>query len=684
MAEPARSLHGPDVNTAPIRPARIVVDADGTARSLDYGDVYHPREGASAQARHVFLAGNDLPARWRGRERFVVLETGFGLGNNFLATWAAWREDAARCRALVFVSIDAAPPDAETLSAARRDADLAPLAAELARQWPPLTCNLHRLDFDGGAVQLLLAFGEVAEWLVELTAEVDAFFLDGFAPAVNPAMWDARLYRAMARLAATDATVGTWTAARPVRDGLRSAGFDVRLAPGAGHKRDITLARFSPGFSPRRPPGRRAAVPSAGRMPDDPVVVVGAGLAGCALAHALAEQGRCTLLLERNTDIAGEGSGNAAGLFHGVVHGSDGRHARFHRAAALAAQRTVRWAIDSHGVRGSVAGLLRLDARAGGRASLQSLADRLGLPPDYVRAIDAAQASALAGVPLALPAWHYPGGGWVDPRGLARAFLAGAGPLSVLRTGVGVAALRRDGARWMVLDHHGAVLARASAVVLADAGAALNLLGQPGWPVRRTRGQLSSLPLEALPSHAIPRLPVAGSGYVLPAIEGAVWFGATAQAGDEDPAVRATDHRENLDRLAGLVGPLPGIGLERMRGRTGFRWVSDDRLPVIGAVPQGAELLGGSRLDQPRLVPREPGLFVSTALGSRGIASSVLGARIVASALSGAPSPAEADLLDALDPARFLVREVRRRRQADALEAAAQPPVGPMAGSVGV
>jgi tRNA U34 5-methylaminomethyl-2-thiouridine-forming methyltransferase MnmC len=228
------------VKTAPIVPARIVSDDDGTPRSADYGDIYHPRSGALAQARHVFLDGAALAARWRNRARFVVLETGFGLGNNFLATWSAWRADPGRSRQLHFISIEQAPPTRATIASIGRDAVLAPLADELGRRWPPLTCNLHRLAFDGGAVELLLAFGAVDAWLPQIVGEVDAFFLDGFAPARNPAMWDARLFKAMARLAAADATVATWSAARVVRDGLRGAGFEVEKAPGSAGKRDIT------------------------------------------------------------------------------------------------------------------------------------------------------------------------------------------------------------------------------------------------------------------------------------------------------------------------------------------------------------------------------------------------------------------------------------------------------------
>src|SRR6185369_13195633 len=145
------------VRTAPVVAAEIVFEDDGTPRSRAYGDVYHPRSGALAQARHVFLADGALAERWRGRERFVVLETGFGLGNNFLATWAAWRDDAAHRRRLHYVSIDESPPTRAALAAIARDPALAPRAAALARRWPPLTCNLHRIAFDDDSVELLLA-----------------------------------------------------------------------------------------------------------------------------------------------------------------------------------------------------------------------------------------------------------------------------------------------------------------------------------------------------------------------------------------------------------------------------------------------------------------------------------------------------------------------------------------------
>jgi tRNA 5-methylaminomethyl-2-thiouridine biosynthesis bifunctional protein len=655
------------VNTAPVDQARIVFDDDGTPRSAEYGDVYHPRSGALAQARHVFLGDGALAGRWCGHDRFVVLETGFGVGNNFLATWAAWRADPQRCRQLHFVSIEQSPPTQASLARLARDEALAPLAAELACRWPALTCNLHRIAFDDGAVELLLAFGAVDAWLPQILAEVDAFFLDGFAPARNPAMWDARVFKAMARLAAADATVATWSAARAVRDGLAAAGFAVERAPGSGGKRDITRARFAPRFTPR--PSLRRAAPRVrpGAAAADgcaDVIVVGAGLAGCALARALAERGARSLVLERNAALAGEASGNAAGVFHGIVHRRDGRHARFYRAAAFAAADAVEAAIASHGVRGSASGLLRVETRLD-LAAMRAVAAGQGLPVEYVEALGADDASRIAGVTVSSPAWHYPRGGWVDPRGLAQAWLASAGAAARLRTGCAIAALQRDGGGWSVCDAAGTTIAAAPVVVVCDGGGAL--IGPDAWPLRRQRGQINALAAIDLPAKALPRLPITGNGYVLPPIDGSVWFGTSSAWDDDDQGLRDADATFNDGRLAALLGlsaPLPS----RRAGRVGRRWVSADRLPLVGAVPAeiAARAVGGSRTapggryDQPRFVPRAPGLFVCIGLGSRGIAAASLGSELLAATITSAPVPVEADLLDAVDPARFLSRETRR------------------------
>ncbi len=630
------------MKSQPVVPARIDFSG-GTPYAPDFADLYHPRAGALAQAHHVFLLGNGLPQRWQGREHFVVLETGFGLGNNFLATWAAWRDDPHRCDRLWFVSVEKHPPTLADLARAHEGSAEAALAHALQSAWPPLTPNLHTLAFDGGRITLLLALGDAAQWLPEIVARVDAFYLDGFAPERNPAMWDARLFKALGRLAAPGATAATWSVARSVRDGLQRTGFIAERAPGFGDKREMTVARFEPRFMPRPPPGR--VPPVSGRE----ALVIGAGLAGAATAQALARLGFACRVLDAGPGPAQGASGNAAGLFHGTVHANDGPHARFVRAAALEAARSLRPLVEAGRVPGQVQGLLRIEATLP-IVAMRARLDALGLPPGWVEAMDAPTAAALAGWPLAGPAWFYPGGGWIDPTALVRHWLAD--PAIDVACGMPVDSVRRRADRWQALDAAGLVLGEADVVVLAAALGTVRLAGDAAWPLESVRGQVTWVPPGVMPP---PRVPVAGAGYAIPLPGGAVLCGATSRSGDEQPDLLEGDHRHNMERLAGLAN-LPPVAAP-LNGRVGWRLTVQDRLPVVGALPTAA---GGARHDQPRLMPREPGLFVHAALGSRGLTWAALNAMSLAATIAGVPSPLESSLLDAIDPARFDARAVRR------------------------
>lgn len=639
------------MNTRPIVAAPLAYTEEGVPYSNAYSDVYHPSVGAFVQARHVFIAGNEIPQRWQGRRRFTVFETGFGLGNNFLATWQAWRDDPARCDRLIFVSVEQSPFSSEDLRRAHAASPARDLATQLVEAWPVLTHNLHALDFEGGRVRLMLAFGDAQAWLPELVLQADAFYLDGFAPARNPQMWQPRLFKALGRIAAPGATLATWTAAGAVRDGLNAAGFNVRKAPGTGGKRDITLARYAPRFIPARPPSRHNDISTHCRA-----VIVGAGLAGAALAQALAAEGWSSTLYESSAAPALQTSGNPGGLFHGVVNGHDGIHARFHRAAALMAQRTIAMKV-AHGMQGAVDGLLRLD-----RNDVEAMAqviERLGLPHTYARAVSATEASRLCGFPLRHAAWHYPGGGWVKPAALVHAWLDEAADHAHLHCNVRIDRLQRAGTAWQLLDDTGRLIDECETVVLANAAGATRLLGDPRWPLCRNRGQISHFQRSLAPGMPLPTIPVAGAGYLLPEVDGQVIFGATSHLDDPDGTVRETDNAANLAELnALLAGTLQAPLQVPMQGRVGWRVTSRDRLPVVGAVPDTAAR--SSRLDQPRFVPRIPGLFVFTALGSRGIATAALAGRTLASWITGAASPLEASLLDAIDPARFVSRDARQ------------------------
>jgi tRNA 5-methylaminomethyl-2-thiouridine biosynthesis bifunctional protein len=646
----------------PLHPAAIDWGPDGLPRSASFGDVYHPAHGAFEQAEAVFLAGNGLPGRWRGRERFVVLETGFGLGSNFLATWQAWRDDPQRCARLWFVSIEAHPARREDLQRTHSGGPAAALGEALRDAWPPAVAGLHTLAFEAGRVVLLLAFGDIADLLPQLRLAADAIYLDGFAPARNPAMWSADVFARVARLAAPGATAATWSVARGVREGLEAAGFEIQRLPGPGDKREICVARFAPRFHPRPPPAEAAPDPAPRS-----VAVVGAGIAGACLARELCRNGAETFLLDAAPAPAAGASGNPGGLIHGVVHPDDGPHARWLRAGAMQAARNLAPLLAEGRVAGRLDGLLRLaDETADGAAGLLQ---RHGLPPELVRWQAASDCAA---------GWWWPTGGVVDAAGWVQGQLDEAVAAGLQwRPGCGVDSLRTRRTApsgtatggWQLLDTAGHLLCEADDVVLANADGALRLAVGAGaavehWTLLRSRGQVSWL-TEA----SAPPWPVASQSYATP-LPGATGLLIGATSDDDptgtDPQPRADDHRRNLERLARLLPDLAAslrlAGLDdpaRWQGRVGWRLRTGDRLPLAG--PLAAEPAGSACPTQLGRVARVPGLHILAALGSRGLSLAPLAARLVTARLLGLPWPVDRTLAEAVDPARFAVRAARKR-----------------------
>lgn len=593
----------------------------------------------AASTPAMFWQGNHLTGCWARRPRFVLLDTRFGDGRTFLTTWAAWRQDPQRCERLVFIAIEEHPLCRSDLSRALRGSSEPDLARQLLSDWPPLTHNLHRLSFEQGRVQLLLAMGGVRQWLTELVASADAICLS----AQETSFWDRYTLKSVGRLAAPGASLAMTGQDEGIAQDLRHVGFEVQHLDGA------TLARYAPRFPPHRPAGRRAVAPAAQHA-----IVIGAGLAGCAAAWALSEQGLDVTLMDQSSSIAQASSGNPLGLFHGTLNPGDGVHARFNRAAAIELQRLL----QHLRLPGHLGGLLRTESTRS-LEQMRSMLDALGLPPDYVQALDAVQASALSKIPSSGPAWFYPGGGALPPQELAQAFLSHAPRRVTLQTQAQIRRLLRAADGWQLLNRDGKVVAETPLVVVTAGAGSLDLLADRAWPMRLQRGQVTQLP-GATKGLRVPAMPIAGAGYVVPDGSGGVWCGATAQDHDRGPELRESDHAHNIAQLMRLSGAeLDTSHLNRLHGRVGWRVIAEDRLPLVGAVPV-TDPGAGSRRDQARLIARQPGLLVCTAMASRGITWAALCAQVVAALATGAPCPVEASLLDAIDPARF---DARRSRQ---------------------
>ena len=635
-----------------IEPAALAFDSTGTPYSPLYGDVYHSAQSGPAQAQHVFLGGNGLPRRWAQARVFTILETGFGLGLNFLATWRQWRDDPAGCARLHYVSVEKHPFERAALEQLHaRYPEFAPLARQLQEAWPPLVAGMHRLHFEHERLTLTLAFGDALELMPRLRLRADAIYLDGFAPRLNQDMWSPRLLQRLARLAQPGATIATYSSAALVREGLQAAGFAVEKCAGFGRKRDMlrgsyTLRRPQPAA---RAPGSRHAI------------VIGAGIAGAAVSERLARRGWDIDLIESRVRPATQAPARYAGVFHPHISRDDCILSRASRNGYLYALR--HWlALERSGqtLAWSRCGVLQLVGEAERKERMIAAIAAQGFPAEFARYLERDAAEALAGCALAGGGCWFPGGGWIRPLSLIAAQFAAAGPALRAHFGVRVETIAHSGADWQALAADGKLIAAAPVLVLANSND-LTRLASVAQPLQQIRGQVSYVSAAGIDA---PRIVLAGAGYVLPAFDGIVVTGSTYDRGNDDPAPQLQGHAANLARLAQLL-PQARIAADaaQLEGAVGFRCAAPDHLPLVGALPDmdsaaGRRLsLGGVQLAD---LPRRAGLYCATAYASRGLVWAALAGELLACQIENEALPLEGDLADALDPGRFVMKQARR------------------------
>jgi len=612
--------------------------AGGSPYSPRFGDRYRSELGGLDQAREVFLKGCGLPGAWGGQPQWCVLETGFGLGLNFLVTWAAWKADPLRPRLLHFVSTEAFPASAEdVLRSAQTHPELLPFAQELQRQFWGLLPGVHRLVFDGGQVLLTLCIGDAKAMLREPAFEADSVYLDGFSPVLNPDIWDVHTFKAVARCCRLGTRMATWTVARSVRDALAQCGFVVKKVAGTPPKRDNLQGEYRPAWEPKR-----NRITPARREPAR-CVVIGAGLAGAAAAASLARRGwQVTVLDAADTPAAGA-SGLPAGVLAPHVSPDDSLLSRLSRSGIRAMLQQAE-ALLTTGSDWRPTGVLErclehprklpaawqagqtLDAVARdwtGPATPEQL-EHCGLPPDT-------------------PAlWHVQAG-WIKPASLVRAWLATPGV--TWRGHVAASQLKHQAGVWQVLDAAGRELASAELVVLAAGHGSRALAETAGLAnplaLQAIRGQVAWAVHAPDTAEAMPAFPVNGHGSLVPAVpldQGMAWVtGSTFERDNISTELRPDDEQYNLSKLQTLL-PAAAQALThqvdsgQVQGWAGVRCATPSRLPSLGAL-QGA-----------------PDLWVSSGMGSRGLTFSALCAELLAARLHGEPLPLEQRQADALLP----------------------------------
>jgi tRNA 5-methylaminomethyl-2-thiouridine biosynthesis bifunctional protein len=656
-----------DTSNTTRQQAHLNWDAQGQPLCARFDDLYFSNEDGLAETRYVFLANNQLPERFAALtadQQLVIGETGFGTGLNFLCAWQLFEQQAAPAARLHFVSVEKYPlSQADLQRALALWPELAPYAEQLLAQYVALHPGFQRLVFAGGRIVLTLLIGDALELLGQLDAKVDAWFLDGFAPAKNPDMWTPELFAELARLSHSSTTLGTFTSTGYVRRRLNEAGFKMKRVPGLGKKWEVLKGGFIGTAGPTEKPWfARPPQPAGARS----ALIIGAGLAGCATAASLAQRGWQVTLLERHAAIAQEASGNPQGVLYLKL---SAHHTTLSRLIVSGYGHSRRLLERLHkGQDWDNCGVLQLafDAKETQRQAQLAAA----FPADLLTNLDRSAAEAKAGIPLPAGGLFYPDAGWVHPPALCA--LLSQQPAIQLQLHQEALELRRDGDNWQAWNGE-QLLASASVVVLASAAEIKGFSQSADLPLKRIRGQISRLPATAA-SRALSTV-VCAEGYVAPVRQDEHTLGASFDFNSADLTLNSADHAINLQLLEEISPEFSGalnaaaLDPEQLQGRAAFRCTSPDYLPIVGPLADAtafAEAYAVLAKDA-RQVPETPcpwldGLYINSGHGSRGLITAPLSGELIAAWLNNEPLPVPADVAQACHPNRFALRALIRNK----------------------
>ena len=640
--------------------------------SIQYDDVYHSSTSGIEQSRYVFVDGNNLISRWQNaseQSQFTIAETGFGTGLNFLLTWKLWEQYAQGHQRLHFISCEKHPLSRDDLIRSLSCwPQLEAQATQLIEHYPILTPGYHHLIFAKGKVRLTLMLGDALECYEQLlicgdgnlerslrTAYVDAWYLDGFAPAKNQSMWSDSLIKVIAMLSREGTTLATYTAAGIVKENLRKHDFIVEKKKGFGPKRHMISAFFSPNelvsLKKRHTPWH---VSQPEYYKDRSALIIGAGLAGCFTAHCFAKRGWNVTLIDELNEVGQGASGNQHAVLFPKLSAYNSPLTQFMLTAFLYASREYQSILSQNDI-GVLNGSLLLAYNQKEHQAQASLADWLNQYPSLGTLVNAEQASELAGIPLQQSGLFIPLSGWVNSPELCKLLVQTEGITLITDTVANELVFDK---RWRVNDYTADVL------ILANGYKVTTFPETTSLPIKPIRGQMTVIPETA--ETAVLRIPLCADGHVLPAHGGTHYLGASYELKTDHANLKAQDDLLNLDKLKHIAPDVPW-SYEVKSHWAGVRATTTDYLPIVGRIANAAAfntLYAGLESNSKRWIakagPYYPGLYACTGFGSRGLTTIPLCAEWLAALINNEMSFLPRNLQQALSPARFLRKDIVR------------------------
>ena len=671
-----------------IEPANIRWQANNRPYSKRFKEYYIQNENDSFETKKSFIKANALEQRFlnvfelkstqgghfasqKGNQKtdFCIAETGFGTATNFLITAKEWLKSSSTQDYLRYISFEKYPLSKEELLTVHGESPFyQTILTELITHYPFLLPGWHDLYLFGGRIRLTLWFGDVLQGLPMFDCSVDAWFLDGFTPDNNPEMWQAELYSQMARLSHLETTFSASAAINEVKKGLEQVGFAVNSDENNEYSSKMCFGCFvrPRKFSPNKPWFNS---PPKIKNTHQEIYIIGAGLAGSAVAYHMAILGWKVTVLEAERTVSTQASGNLAGAIHPLVTADWNIRSQFYLQGY---ETTLRWLENWHEqneIVGDLTGLMQLAVDEKIEKRLQDSLKRVGLPQDFAVWCNPAQASERIGTETHYSGLFFPKAGWVNPKSIVEKCLAH--PNISVKLGQTVTQIEQlPNQQWHITVQTTSQTTQfeTPVLVVATAGLDAKLNQALSLEIRPVKGQVSHLKqtaqtLQTTLTHqgySIDNVLIDGTNYSV--------SGATFEAPDLSAEISTNAHQYNFE-MANTAIPNwlnADIDSSKPTGKVGFRPASADHLPIIGAVVDADKAIENyysqshtHAVFRYQKQSYQTGLYLSNGHGARGLMSVFLAAEMIASQILGTEKVLAENISHACHPERFRVRRWR-------------------------
>jgi tRNA 5-methylaminomethyl-2-thiouridine biosynthesis bifunctional protein len=634
---------------------------EGVLKSLVYDDIYYNTVDGIEEANYVFLQGNDVSSRLANNDIQTIAETGFGTGLNFLNTAQAFQDIITNGDRLHFISAEKFPLDKSALQKIYNEwPQFKEITDQLLPQYPPQAAGFHRISLLEGKIQLTLMLGDATDCLSKLVATVDAWYLDGFSPTKNPDMWTPALFEQIAALSKYGTTLATFTSASRIRRSLQETGFDIKKRPGFGLKREIIAGSFVGPSKKSTMENPWFSIPQTERPTH--ATIIGGGLAGCSTAYALAQRGIQVTIIEKASSLASGGSGNRQGALYAKLPITLTKQGELHLTGFLHSVNFLKQ-IDPKQSFWSQCGVAQLATTDKEDKKQQALISNGHYPDELVLHKSAAELSSIAGSEIRHNGLFFPTAGWVSPVEFCKS-LTSHPNINIVQNRI--SSIEYSDNQWLLSNTVGKQY-QCTHLILCNAELANQFTETSHLPLKTIRGQVSITQREAQLTEL--KTVVCGDGYISPSLHNQFCFGATFDLKGKTLDITDTDHQKNLVKLSNA---LPNFHQElissntALDGRTAYRCSTPDYMPVVGPTPiynnyvdQYAKLRKDKNWRFENSAPQHhPNLFINTGHGSKGLITCPISAELLASMICNEPLPLPKDLIDAINPSRFIIKNL--------------------------